>query len=136
MIQSEYPDHPLLQQLVSGGYEAFATAALGERKEAHWPPFTRLALLRAEAATPALPFEFLETARATAQRFTDKVRVLGPASAPMARRAGQYRAQLLLHAPTHAPLQRLLAQLVPELESSPHGKRVRWSVDVDPVELF
>ena len=136
LIQSEYPDHPLLQQLVSGGYEAFATAALGERKEAHWPPFTRLALLRAEAATPALPFEFLETARATAQRFTDKVRVLGPASAPMARRAGQYRAQLLLHAPMHAPLQRLLAQLVPELESSPHGKRVRWSVDVDPVELF
>jgi len=136
LIQSEYPDHPLLQQLVSGGYEAFATAALGERNEAHWPPFTRLALLRAEAATPALPFEFLETARATAQRFTDKVRVLGPASAPMARRAGQYRAQLLLHAPTHAPLQRLLAQLVPELESSPHGKRVRWSVDVDPVELF
>jgi primosomal protein N' (replication factor Y) len=54
----------------------------------------------------------------------------------MARRAGQYRAQLLLQAPTHAPLQGLLARMIPELEALPNAKRVRWSVDLDPAELF
>jgi primosomal protein N' (replication factor Y) len=136
LIQSEYPDHPLLQQLLIGGYEAFAAAALREREAAHWPPFTRLALLRAEAPSPALPFEFLECAREVARQFAAKVRVLGPAPAPMARRAGQYRAQLLLHAPSHGPLHRVLAHLIPELETLPNAKRVRWSVDVDPIELF
>jgi primosomal protein N' (replication factor Y) len=136
LIQTEYPDHPLLQRLLSGGYEAFAESALREREEAGWPPFTRLALLRAEAANPTLPFEFLERARDIATLVPGKVRVLGPASAPMARRAGQYRAQLLLQAPTHAPLQRLLARMIPELEALPNAKRVRWSVDLDPAELF
>jgi primosomal protein N' (replication factor Y) len=136
LIQTEYPDHPLLQRLLSGGYEAFAESALREREEAHWPPFSRLALLRAEAAQPTLAFEFLERAREIASLIPSTVRVLGPAAAPMARRAGQHRAQLLLQAPTHTPVQRLLARLIPELEALPNAKRVRWSVDVDPAELF
>jgi primosomal protein N' (replication factor Y) (superfamily II helicase) len=47
-----------------------------------------------------------------------------------------YRAQLLLHAPSHSPLQRLLAALMPAIEDLPEARRVRWSLDVDPLELF
>ena len=65
-----------------------------------------------------------------------QVEVLGPASAPMERRAGHYRGQLLLHAATHAPLQRLFAAWLPALEALPEARRVRWSLDVDPLELF
>ncbi len=50
LIQTEYPEHPLLQSLLAGGYEGFAAAALIEREAARWPPFGRLALLR--ASTP------------------------------------------------------------------------------------
>jgi primosomal protein N' (replication factor Y) (superfamily II helicase) len=64
------------------------------------------------------------------------VKLLGPAPAPMERRAGRYRAQLLLHAATHQPLQKLLSTWVPELETLTEAKRVRWSIDVDPIELF
>jgi primosomal protein N' (replication factor Y) len=54
----------------------------------------------------------------------------------MERRAGRYRAQLLLHATDHRPLQRLLSTWVPALESLKEASRVRWSIDVDPLELF
>lgn len=137
LIQSEYPEHPLLLSLLNGGYSAFADRAIGEREQAHWPPFARLALLRAEGATLAHAMEFLHAARkrAEAQKMTD-VRILGPVSAPMARRAGRYRAQLLLQAASHSPLQKLLARWLPELESLPQGKKARWSIDVDPLELF
>lgn len=64
------------------------------------------------------------------------LRILGPVAAPMARKAGRYRGQLLFVAPTHTPLQKMLARLLPLLEASPQTKRVRWSIDVDPVELF
>jgi primosomal protein N' (replication factor Y) len=54
----------------------------------------------------------------------------------MERRAGLYRAQLLLHAPGHSPLQRLLARWLPAVEELPEARKVRWSLDVDPLELF
>jgi len=137
LIQTEYPEHPLLAQLVSGGYDAFAAAALAERREARWPPFARVAVLRAEAAQRAVPLAFLDRARELAESLQEPgIEVLGPAAAPMERRAGHYRAQLLLHAASHSPLQRLLARWLPAIEGSPEARRVRWSLDVDPLELF
>jgi len=61
---------------------------------------------------------------------------MGPAAAPMERRAGHYRAQLLLQAASHSPLQRLLARWLPAVEELPEARKVRWSIDVDPLELF
>jgi primosomal protein N' (replication factor Y) len=130
LIQTEYPAHPLLQQLISGGYDAFAAAALTEREHARWPPFARVAVLRAEAAGRPAPLEFLGCLG------HEPVELLGPAAAPMERRAGHYRAQLLLHAPSHSPLQRVLARWVPQLETTPTARRVRWALDVDPLDLF
>jgi primosomal protein N' (replication factor Y) (superfamily II helicase) len=137
LIQTEYPEHPLLAQLVDGGYDAYAAAALSERRQARWPPYARIAVLRAEAPRPEAPLGFLERARAIAASLTDTgVEVLGPASAPMERRAGHYRAQLLLSAASHAPLQRLFARWLPAVEELPEARKVRWSLDVDPLELF
>ncbi len=137
LIQTEYPEHPLLTQLIAGGYDAFAAAALEERRDARWPPYARLAVLRAEAARREPPLAFLDRAREIAVSLAAaEVEVLGPAAAPMERRAGLYRAQLLLHAPSHAPLQRLLARGLPALEALPEARKVRWSLDVDPLELF
>jgi primosomal protein N' (replication factor Y) len=137
LIQTEYPEHPLLAQLVSGGYDAFASAALVERQQARWPPFARIAVLRAEAARREAPLALLDRAREIAESLAGRdVEVLGPAAAPMERRAGHYRAQLLLHAASHTPLQRLLARWIPALEELPEGRKARWSLDVDPLELF
>jgi primosomal protein N' (replication factor Y) len=136
LIQTEYPEHPLLAGLVAGGYEAFANAALEERRAARWPPFTRLAVLRAEAARREATLAFLARAREHALAAASPVEVLGPAAAPMERRAGHHRAQLLLRATSHADLQRLLAAWVPQVESLVEAKKVRWSIDVDPAELF
>lgn len=140
LIQTEYPDHPLLQRLLNEGYDGFAVAALQEREQAHWPPFTRIALLRAEASDLSAAMRFLHAAQRLAlqqnAKQNKKIRVLGPAPAPMTRRAGLHRAQLLLHAAGPGPLQTLLAALLPTLETLPEAKRVRWSVDVDPIELF
>lgn len=133
LIQSEYPEHPLLRQLLDGGYGAFAAAALREREQAGWPPYSRLALLRADAATEDPPFRFLAAARALA---SGPVTLLGPAAAPMQRREGRFRAQLLLQASGPAPLQQFLSGWIPRLDGLLEARKVRWSIDVDPLELF
>jgi primosomal protein N' (replication factor Y) len=136
LIQTACPEHPLLKRLLASGYEGFARAALEERAEAHWPPFSRLALLRAEAHSREAALRFLTAAR-TATRGCERggVRLLGPAPAAMERRAGRYRAQLLLEARQRAPLQQLLAAWLPLVEALPEARRVRWSIDVDPLEV-
>jgi primosomal protein N' (replication factor Y) len=137
IIQTAFPEHPFWTCLIHGGYEQVAADALGEREKTRWPPFTRLALLRAAAHQAADAHAFLEAAR---QHVLDldpgRLRVLGPVDAPMARRAGRYRAQLLLQSADRRALHRALAALRPTLEQSPAARKVRWSIDVDPIELF
>ncbi|HEX7060519.1 MAG TPA: primosomal protein N' [Woeseiaceae bacterium] len=137
LIQTAFASHPFWAALLGGGYARVADAALEERRAAGWPPFSRLALLRASATDRDLPQRFLETAAAQARaEAVDAVRVLGPVDAPMARRAGRYRAHLLFQSANRRLLHRLLAALLPALEAEAGARRVRWSIDVDPIELF
>ena len=137
LIQTHHPDHPLLTLLIHEGYRGFGMAALGERRLAALPPFSSLALLRAEAPQRERANAFLEHARDRAQALAaDAVQVLGPVPAPMERRAGRFRAQLLLQSEERGPLHALLAPWLSELESLKSGRRVRWSLDVDPQEML
>lgn len=141
IIQTHLADHPLLVQLTEQGYFAFAEQALSERRAAGLPPFSHLALLRAEAHRPGQAEEFLEQACSLAERLLDElqlggIELLGPVPAPMERRAGRYRAQLLLQGNSRAPLHRLMSAWLVQLEQLPGGRAVRWSLDVDPIDLF
>jgi primosomal protein N' (replication factor Y) len=133
-IQTRHPDHPLLQTLIHRGYGAFADLALAERAAAHLPPFYAQALVRAEAKQPEPPRAFLERAGALARERDADLQLWGPVPAPMERRAGQYRAHLLLQADERTRLQALLAVWIPRLHQLKEGGRVRWSIDVDPQE--
>jgi primosomal protein N' (replication factor Y) len=137
LIQTHHPDHPLLQVLLRDGYAAFAQAALEERRQAQLAPFSHMALLRAEAVDGQLPLQFLEHARQQAEAMgAVGVQLLGPIPAPMERRAGRVRAQLLLQAAHRADLHRLLEPWLQQLEGDKLGRKVRWSIDVDPQEMF
>jgi primosomal protein N' (replication factor Y) len=137
IIQTAFPQHHFWSELMSGGYERVAKAALAEREKAAWPPFSRLALLRAAATRRQDVYDFLNAAREIAedQNMPD-VRILGPVSAPMERRAGRYRAQLLLQSRGRRGLHGMLTALRAALEGGKSARRVRWSIDVDPIELF
>ena len=136
IIQTRHPDHPLLQTLIRKGYPAFARESLAERRAAYLPPFSHQALLRAEANKPDSPAYFLEHAAQLAKEIADKsVEFWGPVPAPMERRAGRYRAHLLVQSEQRSTLQRLLSGWIPKLQSLKLARFVRWSIDVDPQEM-
>ncbi len=135
LIQTEYPDHPLLKSLLSDGYDGFARTALAEREAASWPPFAHVAAIRASAPELPAAVEFLNEARKVAGR-PQGVKILGPAPAAMAKRAGRYHAQLLIEGADRGPLHRALAAWLPRIESLKPARSLRWSLDVDPLELF
>ena len=134
MVQTSFPEHPLLTRLVALGYEDFALNALEERRAASWPPYSHLALLRAEARDAAALDAFLKSAAACAPS-DGAVSVLGPAAAIIARKADHYRAHLLVESVSRAPLQRFLARWLPLVDGLPAPASLRWSIDVDPLEV-
>jgi primosomal protein N' (replication factor Y) len=135
LIQTEFPEHPLLNNLLTAGYDGFATVALEERSQAAWPPFSRLAAIRDSAPTADVALEFLKDARAVMQP-PRNVQIRGPVPAAMAKRAGRYHAQLLLESTDRTSLHRFLAAWLPNVEQLKSARRVRWALDVDPIELF
>ena len=95
------PRRSSARSVTEQGYFAFAEQALSERRAAGLPPFSHLALLRAEAHKPGQAEGFLDEACSAAERLLGElgltgIELLGPVPAPMERRAGRYRAQLLL----------------------------------------
>jgi primosomal protein N' (replication factor Y) len=136
IIQTHHPDHPLLKLLIHQGYRRFAEAALQERSQARCP-FLSLALLRAEAVAPTAARAFLQAAADLAEPALDgNVQLLGPMPAPMERRAGRYRAHLLIQAKNRANLHAFLDEWTPRWANLPGRRTVRWSLDVDPMEMF
>jgi len=137
LIQTCHPEHPLLQLLITQGYPAFARAALAERNMAGMPPVTSMALLRAEAPAADTAMGFLAAIQERIGKIgLPGIDVWGPVPATMERRAGRFRAQLLLQAKRRGDLQRLLSTLVRQLEQTREARQVRWSVDVDPVDTY
>ena len=134
LLQTHHPEHPLLQILVHGGYHAFAEGELALRQAAGFPPFAHLALLRAEAKHADPPMQFLQRAKDALRDAV--VGVAGPLPAPMPRRAGYQRAQLILSAAQRRDLHGALDAMLPVLYAAPDARKLRWSLDVDPVELY
>jgi primosomal protein N' (replication factor Y) len=136
-IQTHHPEHPLLQTLLTQGYEGFAVAALQERELAQFPPFAHLVVLRAEAAQREASMDFLRDCASLLQGLPRQgVDVYGPLPAPMEKRAGRFRAQLILQSGERRALHQLLRQAMPQLGKLKSAGRVRWSLDVDPQDMY
>lgn len=136
-IQTHHPDHPLLLGLLREGYGHFAKQALSEREMAGYPPYGHLCLFRAESPQPGPAMAFLrEVARLARQQAQTGLFVWEPVPAPMERRAGRYRCQLLLQAPNRSPLHVALNHLLQPLADLPLARKVRWSVDIDPIDML
>ena len=134
-LQTHHPDHPLLQLLLRDGYRVAARELLAERRATGLPPFAHLALLRGESSSLAQLEAFLARVHALAGA-PGGVSVLGPMPAPMPRRAGLHRGQLLFSAEERARLQAFLPGWLALVRAAPEARRVRWSLDVDPLDLY
>jgi primosomal protein N' (replication factor Y) (superfamily II helicase) len=133
LLQTRHPEHPLLGQMLGGDYLSLAGHLLDEREAAALPPATALALLRAEAHQAELPRDFLKQAAGLLR--SSAVELAGPIPAIMSRRGGYWRFQLWLQAPERASLANLIQARLPDLAALPLARKVRWHVDMDPIEL-
>ncbi|MFT5879991.1 MAG: primosomal protein N' (replication factor Y) [Moritella sp.] len=137
-IQTHHPDHELIQDLVNNGYAHFAQNALQARAMANLPPYSFQALFRAEAHQFSDTNEFLTDIKQLVRQHSGNAQLLclGPMPAPMEKRAGKYRLQLLLQSSQRQHITQLLRQIMPQIEGLKSARKARWSLDVDPTEML
>ena len=135
LVQTHHPNHPLLTNLLTSDYGAFAEHALAERRATGWPPFSHLAIFRAEATERDRVFSFLRRLKRHCGQNENGMQVLGPTADWMERREGRFRAQLLLQSSHRRALHAKIKSCLDALTLWPETRRVRWSIDVDPAEL-
>ncbi len=138
-VQTWHPQHALYQALQRHDMDAFAASQLAERQGAGLPPYSHLALLRAEARDAALATDFLRAAAAAAADLpgAEAVMVYPPVPATLNKIAGMERVQMLIEASSRARLQALLAAWMPALHGlrRSHKGLARWAIDVDPLAI-
>ncbi|TDJ65385.1 MAG: primosomal protein N' [Proteobacteria bacterium] len=133
LIQTHHPHHELLQTLITAGYDRFAQRALEERRRAGLPPFVPMALIRAEAPKPQIPQKFLAALVAKCKtREIPGLEILGPIPAAMEKKAGRYRAQVMITARSRRVLAVTVKSLIDASDDVPARRNVRWSIDIDP----
>ena len=128
-IQTFDPENANLRALIEAGYAGFVESERQRRESALMPPFVSLAIVRAESPAEAAALDLLRRAADTLAG--QGLELLGPAPAPIARRADRYRSQLLLLARHRRDLHQALDRLE---ATEPRGRGVRWSIDVDPLD--
>ncbi|HET7729730.1 MAG TPA: primosomal protein N' [Usitatibacter sp.] len=134
LIQTDFPGHPLYATVARHDFDRFAADALDDRRLASFPPFSHMALLRAESKKAGEALAFLAEARALARDIGPEVEVFDPVPATLERKAGFERAQLLVRASNRGALQPFLSAWRHALAAQP-DRRVRWSLDVDPHDV-
>lgn len=139
VVQTHRPDDPLLKLLAQHDYSQFSRCLLEERKEALLPPYSFMAIIRAEANHSDLVINFLTEVVQAAEPVIAQIEGLevnGPLPSPMERRFGRYHMQIWLLCDRRAPLHQGIACLLDLINRHPMNRKVRWSLDVDPQELI
>ena len=135
LIQTAFPNHPVYEALKANDFSNFAESLLEERKQMKLSPFSFNALLNVEAKSLDHSVTFSHMALEKANAFKSSVTLYGPVRPVMERLKGFERHQVFLQAKTRAELQNLLKPWIKELRAHPLSNRVKWSIDVDPIEF-
>lgn len=137
IIQSHQPDNPLLVTLLQSGYFHFAKALLDERRLAGLPPLAPMAVVRADSTESDQPEHWLNSARRILRDLgIHNLKIIGPLPSPMPKRAGRYRAQMLLQAATRSRLHSATRAMCEQLDRIRAPSQLRWSIDIDPVDIY
>ena len=139
IIQSRHASHPTLIKLMNHSYAEFTNFLLKERQATNMPPFSQLALIKADAKQSGAALNFLKRINMLSDeinsQFSEEINSIGPVPAPIEKRAGRFRTQLILKTKRKSTLQQFLYKLVIQVEKLVIPSGVRWSIDVDPIEL-
>ncbi|WP_018692054.1 primosomal protein N' [Algicola sagamiensis] len=135
LMQTHHPEHPLLQDLINNGYAHFSRLALEERQAAQFPPIRQMALVRVSSLDAQACQSFIEGLKVALSPI-EELQAFGPMPALLEKKAGKFRFQLQMIAKKRSTIQKAAATLLTAIPKLPTHRQVKWSLDIDPQDLY
>ena len=136
IVQTYNPRHPLFHNLIKHGYNYLAKSLLKERKLSSLPPYSYMALLRAEAHNIEQVKHFIKNASTKLKQLSGNTLLqFGPVPALIEKQGGRFRYQLIIQAKNRKLLHAHLDEWLQKIEKMKNSKKVRWSLDIDPQDM-
>jgi len=132
LVQTYNPEHPAIAFALKHNVAGFVERELAERRELHYPPYARLALVRIDANDRALAERTAKQLAEIARRKGGRVEVLGPTPAPLSRLRGRYRFRFVIRAAERGPVRQAARAVL----GAASDRRVRVAVDIDPLHML
>ena len=136
ILQTQYPEHPLLRKLLVEGYHALCSELLKERQANMLPPFSYQILFKAASKNRSIALDFLLWLKNYARNDGQEIQVLGPVSAPIEKKAGYFRMQLLIQSNKRYIIHNACEKLIAKIDKYPKLSKIPWSIDVDPLDFY
>ncbi len=136
VIQTNFPEHPLYQSVKNQDYESFASEEINLRKELNFPPFCFQAVLRAESKNKKNLESFINQVYSIASKSGIKeVDVFHPVQPILDRVKGFERYQIYFHSTSRQILNQFLRIVKEKILKEKDLNKVKWNIDVDPVDF-
>jgi primosomal protein N' (replication factor Y) len=138
IVQTWDPEHPAIALAARHDVDSFLARELTDRRELGYPPLLRSALVRVDATSEDRARDacaaLARAARSSDAALRERVLVLGPAPAPIARIRNRWRFRIMLRAAERSDLRAALGPVSEAISALPRD--VRGVIDVDPVQLL
>jgi len=135
LIQTINPDHYAVRMAAAQDYQAFYEKELNFRRMMHYPPFSAMANLLVRSEKKEMAMRMSSELGHLLTPPPEKLRVMGPAEAPVPRLKNEYRYQFLIKAASRKSLNELLQR------ARTYAIEHKWGptalvIDVDPLTLM
>ncbi|HEV2448276.1 MAG TPA: primosomal protein N', partial [Candidatus Sulfopaludibacter sp.] len=135
LVQTVNPDHYAIRMAAAQNYQAFYEKELNFRRMMMYPPFSAMANLLVRAEKQEVAMRLSTELGGLLTPPPEKLRVMGPAEAPVPRLKNEYRYQFLIKAASRKALNELL------LRARRFAQEHKWGatalvIDVDPLTLM
>ena len=134
LIQTQFGAQESLQKLIKKGYERFAEHLLKERTDALLPPVRYEVAVYAECPEQKLAMDFLQNIKRNIPKSTS-LSLIGPLPAIIEKKNNRFRQKLILISKDREPLHKKLIEIEVFVMGIKVPKRLKWSIDVDPLNM-
>ncbi|WP_019000657.1 primosomal protein N' [Succinimonas amylolytica] len=139
LLQTYWPNHPLLELLIKEGYNAFASEELSRRERLKLPPITSHAVIRGSSPSHRSLSDLMDEIYFYLLEICTEyphTKIHPPMAASMERKGNRYYLNIVIESDTRAELQKFLTSLIHHKNEIRRANNCRTVIDVDPSTTF
>ncbi|MCV2518814.1 MAG: primosomal protein N' [Candidatus Lightella neohaematopini] len=133
IVQTNFPNHPLIQQLINTNYYNTAKYILNNRKLTKLPPFNFHALIKVINNNQLAKLFLLELKQILNNIIKNKILIIGPLYSYYFKLKNYFYWYLLLSSKSRNTLHNIINEYYSYISLVSHKYKINWLIDVDPV---